>query len=102
MTTCAHLLTKPALNSPSPPQINSPNQNYFRPWFVLVCLHDISPPLLVHHILHLVGALNSNRGAHGPGQYCKLVPLPKGSEIELARTLEVRRAAVILFRVRCR
>jgi len=59
--------------------------------YIFVCRADVDPPLLIDHLPHIVAAYNSSR----PKEHIKLVPLPKGSELSLARTLGIRRVTVL-------
>lgn len=64
--------------------------------YVLVCTGDIDPGALVAHIPHLVAGCNSNAIT----DVVVLVPLPKGSEAQLARAFGLPRASVVGIAVR--
>jgi len=59
--------------------------------YVFVCRADVDPPLLVDHLPHLVAAYNSTN----PIEYLKLIPLPQGAELTLARSLGIRKVTVL-------
>lgn len=59
--------------------------------YVFVCRADVDPPLLVDHLPHLVAAYNSTN----PSEYLKLIPLPQGAELSLARALGIRKVTVL-------
>ena len=82
---------------------------------VLVCRPDIDPPILIAHVPYLVAACNSkgnhpssssskdenDSGAtHDPGARIKLVSLPKGAELKLAKATGLRRVSVLALDVR--
>ncbi|PPR02700.1 hypothetical protein CVT26_009803 [Gymnopilus dilepis] len=58
---------------------------------VFVCRADVDPALLTDHLPHLVAFCNSGN----PAALVKIVPLPRGSEMTLARVLGVRRVTVL-------
>jgi len=60
---------------------------------VFVCRADLNPSKLVAHIPHLVAACNVPSAK--PPNFVKLVPLPKGAELTLAKALGIRRVAVM-------
>ncbi|KIM47741.1 hypothetical protein M413DRAFT_62833 [Hebeloma cylindrosporum] len=59
--------------------------------YIFVCRADVDPPLLIDHLPHLVAAYNSTN----PSEYLKLIPLPQGSELALARALGIRKVTVL-------
>ena len=63
--------------------------------YVFACRADVDPPLLLDHLPHLVAAYNSTN----PSEYLKLIPLPKGAELTLARALCIRKVAVLAIDV---
>lgn len=69
---------------------------------VFVCRADVDPPLLISHLPTLIASCNSSRAAltnpesHPP---IKLVPVPKGSESQLAEVAGLRRVAVLALDV---
>ncbi|CAK5280586.1 unnamed protein product, partial [Mycena citricolor] len=71
---------------------NEPSSEVPKPIrLILVCRADVDPPILIDHIPHEVAAFNSAC----PAQPIKVVPLPAGTELELAKALHVRRAAIV-------
>ncbi|KAF8913133.1 hypothetical protein CPB84DRAFT_1760415 [Gymnopilus junonius] len=58
---------------------------------VFVCRADVDPAILVDHLPHLVAACNSSN----PSSHVKLVPLPRGSELTIAKVLGVRRVTAL-------
>jgi len=69
---------------------------------VFVCRADVDPPLLISHLPTLIASCNSSRNtltnpeSHPP---IKLVPVPKGSESQLAEAAGLRRLAVLALDV---
>ena len=63
--------------------------------YVFVCRADVDPPLLLDHLPHLVAAYNSTN----PSEYLKLMPLPQGAELALARALCIRKVTVLAIDV---
>ncbi|KAF9567015.1 hypothetical protein CPC08DRAFT_681855 [Agrocybe pediades] len=57
---------------------------------VFICREDLDPKILVDHIPPLVAAYNSRK----PQECVRLITLPRGSELALAKVLGVRRVAV--------
>ena len=70
---------------------------------VFVCCADIDPPALVAHLPQLVATCNSISTCSDPkaasSSSIKLVPLPKGAELALAKAIGLRRAAVLAIDV---
>ncbi|KDR85470.1 hypothetical protein GALMADRAFT_234358 [Galerina marginata CBS 339.88] len=71
---------EPSLTSPTP--LKS----------IFVCRADVDPALLIDHLPHLVAAHNSTSQL---GKSVKLVTLPRGSELALAKILGIRRVTVL-------
>ena len=82
----SHLLQEPGSSSPNAPST----------MLVAVCLADINPPILIRHLPNLVAACNSGKGSEST---VWLVPLPKGSEDEIAAAAGLRRVAAIAIKV---
>ncbi|KAF8216051.1 hypothetical protein K438DRAFT_1799988 [Mycena galopus ATCC 62051] len=58
---------------------------------IVVCRADVDPQILIDHLPHEVAAFNSSK----PNDPIKLIPLPKGAEVALAKAVGLRRVAAI-------